>query len=181
MAASHHAGKLSSRLVLPLLLGAGLLLAGCGGKMPRLGFGGGNDKPPPLADLVQPAPTTAWDICAMCLLDPAGKRVDTSTALRGSFDSVAREGDKVVLNGWAADTVAKTAAVEVVFLAPGKIMARSRMTVARPDVAQALQFSVPGNFFGFRIVVDAVQVVEPNAVYMIDKDGKALKLEPPRR
>lgn len=181
MAASHQAGLLPSRLALPLLLGAGLLLAGCGGKMPRLGFGGGNDKPPPLADLVQPVPTTAWDLCALCLLDPGGKRVETSAALRGSFDSVEREGGKVVLNGWAADTVAKTAAVEVVFLAPGKIIARSRMTVTRPDVAQALQFSVPGNFFGFRISVDAAQIAEPNALFMIDKDGKALRLDPPRR
>ncbi len=175
-----RATGLKPRFALPLLLLLGLGLGGCGGKMPSLGFGGNDSKPPPLANAAD-TPTTAYDLCAPCLMAPDGKRVPASASLRGYIDAIERQGDKVVISGWAADAESKQPAVEVVLVSTGKVIGRARMTVARPDVAQVLQFAGSNNIFGYRLEVEAAQVSDPNGLFAIDQKGHALKLDAPRR
>ncbi len=159
--------------VMSLLL-VGALLVGCG-KGPKL-FGGRDSKPPPLAELAVPTPDTVYSFCATCLLDANGRQVPVSTGLRGLLESAVREGDKLVLSGWAADTEAKAPAVEVLFVARGQIITRTRLTQARPDVVQALQLGATTNFYGFRFSVDVAQLGEPMVTFAVDRSGKVLAL-----
>ena len=148
--------------------------------MPSLGFGGSDSKP------AMPAgpgdtPTTAYDLCAPCLMTPDGRRVPVSASLRGYIDGIERQGDKVIISGWAADAESKQPAVEVVLVSAGKVIGRTRMTMARPDVAQVLQFAGSNNIFGYRLEVEAAQISDPNGLFAIDQKGHAVKLDAPRR
>lgn len=175
-----RATGLKPRFTVSLLLLAGLGLGGCNASMPNLKFGGSDSKPAMPASPGD-TPTTAYDLCAPCLMAPDGKRVPASTTLRGYIDNIERQADKVIISGWAADAESKQPAVEVVLVSMGKVIGRARMTVARPDVAQALQFAGSNTTFGYRLEVEAAQISDPNGLFAIDQKGHALKLDAPRR
>lgn len=159
-------------LLLPLLLTA------CGGKMPKLGFGSRDSRPPPLAELAQqPAPDTAYGFCTYCLLDKDGKQVAESTAIRGFFEKAERKGDKLEVSGWAADMDAKAPVAEVIIFAKGRIVARGRPTESRPDVVQALQLPQTTAVYGFLFSINIAEIGDPVVNFAIDRAGKARSLE----
>jgi hypothetical protein len=163
------------RVALFLLLP--LLLTACGAKMPKFGFGARDSRPPPLAELAQPVPDTAYGFCGYCLLDKDGKQVPTSAAIRGYFESAERKGDKVEVRGWAADIEAKAPAAEMIIIAKGKVVARGRPTQARPDVVQALQLPATTQLYGFMFSIDVAQIGDPVVNFAIDRAGKAQSLD----
>lgn len=149
------------------------VLAGCSGKMP--GFGFGRRSQPAAAEVLPPVASAQYEYCAGCLLTADGRRVALAATLRGFVETAARDNDMLVLTGWAADTETRTPAVEILFVARGEIIARTRPSTSRPDVAGAL--GLPAGGYGFQFRVRIADLGDPTAVYALNRAGQALVLQ----
>jgi len=163
------------RLPFLLMMLAVLLpvLAGCSGKMPGLGFGRRSQTAP--AEVPPPVASAHYEYCAGCLLTADGRKVGQATTLRGFVETASRDNDMLVLTGWAADTETRAPAAEILFVARGEVIARSRPSTSRPDVAAAL--GLPAGGYGFQFRVRIADLGDPTAVYAIDRAGQALVLQ----
>jgi len=180
------------RFALLALLPA-LLLGGCSGKMPSL-FSKKNGTPAATASAPAPAPAAApsvasapaapvpppratfYSFCNLCLIDAEGRRVANAEGMRGYLESASRQGEKAVFTGWAADTLTRQPAAEILFVSKGAVLLRTRSEIARPDVATALQLTGPNNRYGFEFTVDLAGIGDPIVVWAIDSEGRASAL-----
>lgn len=170
-----------------------LVLGGCSGRMPNL-FSKRNSAPPasaqapgqpaaaaaqpaaPVAAPVPPPRATFYTFCNLCLFDAEGRRVANADGMRGFLEGASRQGEKVVLSGWAADTRTRQPAAEILFVSKGTVLLRTRPEIPRPDVATALQLTGPNDRYGFEFSVDLAGIGEPMLVWAVDTEGRATPL-----
>jgi hypothetical protein len=121
-------------------------------------------------------PTPAYRYCQSCLLDEDGKQVEPASGLRGDLESAELRDGQIVLVGWAADVEAGTSAKLVVLVGDAGVVATAVPALPRPDVSAALKLDST-NAFGFEISAPEEKVGKVAAIWVIDANNKAARLQ----
>jgi hypothetical protein len=121
-------------------------------------------------------PTPAYRYCQSCLLDEDGRQVEAASGLKGDLERAELRDGKVVLFGWAADVERGQSAKLVVLVGDAGVVATAVPTLPRPDISAALKLDGT-DAFGFEISAPEEKVGKAAAIWVIDANDKAARLE----